>query len=150
MNFMKKKIENAKDLEYCILSCILINPELMEKVTLEDKYFTRSNRMWQFMKAFYQKFKNFDINLMYSVCKDKYQIITMVEILLDYDAIPSNFEKYQKQLAELYDEENYEKMMINKIFEKANELYVRNININDFKKYIDELYNKEKLKDEFK
>lgn len=150
MNFIKKKIENVKNLEYCILSCILINPELMEKVTLEDKYFARSNRMWQFMKAFYKKFKNFDINLMYSVCKDKYQIIAMVEILLDYDAIPSNFEKYQKQLIELYNEENYEKMMINKIFEKANELYVRNININDFKEYIDKLYNKEELKDEFK
>ena len=150
MNFMKKKIENVKDLEYCILSCILINPELMEKVTLEDKYFTRSNRMWQFMKAFYKKFKNFDINLMYSVCKDKYQIIAMVEILLDYDAVPNNFEKYQKQLIELYNEENYEKMMINKIFEKANELYVRNININDFKEYIDKLYNKEELKNEFK
>ena len=63
------------DLEFSILSCLLIKPELMENVILEDKHFKRTQRMWQFMKSFYKKFKTFDINLMYSICKDKWQIV---------------------------------------------------------------------------
>ena len=91
------------DLEFAILSCLLIKPELMEKVILEDKHFKRTQRMWQFMKAFYKKFKTFDINLMYSICKDKWQIVEYISLLLELEPTVSAFDKYQKQLIELYE-----------------------------------------------
>ena len=88
------------DLEFSILSCLLIKPELMEKVILEDKHFKRTQRMWQFMKSFYKKFKTFDINLMYSICKDKWQIVEYMSLLLEFEPTASSFDKYQKQLIE--------------------------------------------------
>ena len=86
------------DLEYSVLSCLLIKPELMKELRLEDKHFIKTQRMWQFMKSFYKKFETFDINLMYSICKDKYQIIDNIALLLEFEPAPSLFNEYQKQL----------------------------------------------------
>lgn len=132
---MKKTV----DLEKSILSCLLIKPELMEQLILEDKHFIKNQRMWQFMKAFYNKFKTFDIQLMFSVCKDKWQIINYIIMLLDIEVTTHNFDKYQKQLIELYEESKKEKWIIDKIYELANNLYVRNIDLKEFE------LNKEKI-----
>ena len=128
------------DLEFAILSCLLIKPELMGKVVLEDKHFRKTQRMWQFMKSFYKKFKTFDINLMYSICKDKWQIVEYISLLLEFEPTASAFDKYQKQLIELYEEQEKDKWIIEKVYELANELLVRNISTNDFKKEIDKIY----------
>lgn len=128
------------DLEFAILSCLLLKPELMEKVILEDKYFKRTQRMWQFMKAFYERFKTFDINLMYSVCKDKWQIVEYISLLLDFEPTASAFDKYQKQLIELYEEQEKDKWIIEKVYGLANQLLVRNISTNDFKSEINKIY----------
>lgn len=132
--------QKIDDLEFAILSCILIQPELMEKVILEDKHFKRTQRMWQFMKAFYKKFKTFDMNLMYSICKDKYQIVDWVSLLLEFEPTASAFDLYQKQLLELYDENEKEKYIIEKVYSLANELLVRNISSEDFKKELSKIY----------
>lgn len=128
------------DLEFSILSCLLLKPELMEKLKLEDKHFVRTQRMWQFMKSFYKKFKNFDINLMYSVCKDKFQIIEYISLLLDFEPTASSFEQYQEQLIKLYEEKEKDKWIVEKVFGFANELLVRNISTDEFKKQIDAVY----------
>ena len=128
------------DLEFAILSCLLLKPELMEKVILEDKYFKRTQRMWQFMKAFYERFKTFDINLMYSVCKDKWQIVEYISMLLDFEPTASAFDKYQKQLIELYEEQEKDKWIIEKVYGLANQLLVRNISTGDFKSEINKIY----------
>ena len=127
------------DLEKAILSCLLIKPELMEQLILEDKHFVKNQRMWQFMKAFYNKFKTFDIQLMASVCKDKWQVVNYIIMLLDYEVTTHNFEKYQKQLIQLYEESKKEKWIIEKIYELVNNLYVRNIDLKEFE------LNKEKI-----
>lgn len=128
------------DLEFEILSCLLLKPELMEKVILEDKHFVRTQRMWQFMKTFYKKFGTFDINLMYSVCKDKWQIVEYMSMLLDFEPVINNFELYQKQLLELYEENKKDKYIIEKVYELANSLLVRNISTSDFKNKVNEIY----------
>jgi hypothetical protein len=112
----------------------------MEKVILEDKHFKRTQRMWQFMKSFYKKFKTFDINLMYSICKDKWQIIEYMSLLLELEPTASAFDKYQKQLIELYEEQEKDKWIIEKVYGLANELLVRNISTNDFKSEINKIY----------
>ena len=121
------------DLELNVLSCLLIKPELMEKLRLEDKHFIKQQRLWQFMKSFYSKFKTFDSALMISVCQDKFQIIEYVMWLLELNPTPSNFEKYQERLIEMYEEEQQDKIKIQKIYNLSNELYVRKINLDDFK-----------------
>ena len=121
------------DLELNVLSCLLIKPELMEKLRLEDKHFIKQQRLWQFMKSFYSKFKTFDSALMISVCQDKFQIIEYIMWLLELNPTPSNFEKYQERLIEMYEEEQQDKIKIQKIYNLSNELYVRKINLDDFK-----------------
>lgn len=133
-------VNKTNDLEKSVLSCLLIKPELMEQLILEDKHFVKNQRMWQFMKAFYNKFKTFDIQLMASVCKDKWQIMNYIIMLLDYEIITCNFDKYQKQLIELYEESKKEKWIVDKIYELANNLLVRNINLEDFKNMLQKIY----------
>ena len=127
------------NLEMSILSCILLKPELMEQVIFEDKHIVSRQRLWQFMKAFYNRYKTFDIQLMYSICKDKWQIVQNIIQLLDYEPSPSLFDTYQKQLIDLYNEGQENKIKIDKIYKLANELYVRNITIEEFKKNIKEV-----------
>lgn len=130
------------ELEINILSCLLQKPELMEKVILEDKYFVKTKKLWFFMKAFYSKFKNFDISLMYSVVKDKYRFLDYITWLLDVEPCPSNFEKYQQQLIYLYKENEKEKKLIEKIYAISNDLLVRNITTTEFKQKIDNIFEK--------
>ena len=127
------------NLEMSILSCILLKPELMEQVIFEDKHIVKRQRLWQFMKAFYDRYKTFDIQLMYSICKDKWQIIENIIQLLDYEPAPSLFEMYQKQLIDLYNEGQDNRIKIDKVYKLANELYVRKITIEEFKKEINEV-----------
>ena len=127
------------NLEMSILSCILLKPELMEQVIFEDKHIVSRQRLWQFMKAFYNRYKTFDIQLMYSICKDKWQIVQNIIQLLDYEPSPSLFDTYQKQLIDLYNEGQENKIKIDKVYKLANELYVRNITIEEFKKNIKEV-----------
>lgn len=128
------------NLELRILSCLVLKPELMNKLVVEDKHFKAYYRLWKFMKAFYSKFGTFDCELMYSVCKDKYQILKYMEFLLDLEPTTKNFNLYQKQLIEQYEENERDKIAIEKIYEWANELYVRNMSVDKFKTLIDELY----------
>lgn len=133
-------MNKISDLEKSILSCLLIKPELMQQLILQDKHFVNTQRMWQFMKAFYNKFKTFDVVLMSSVCKDKWQITNYISILLNYEIVTCNFDKYQKQLIELYEESKKEKWIINRIYELANNLYVKNINLQEFDNKLKKIY----------
>lgn len=133
------------NLELRILSCLMIKPKLMKQIIVEDKHFKIYKRLWKFMKAFYQKFQTFDCELMYSICKDKYQIINYLQMLMDLEATTKNFNKYQKQLIEQYEESERDKIIIEKIYEWANELYVRNMSVDKFKMLIDKLYSSDEF-----
>jgi len=131
---------NYIDLEISILSCLLQKPELMKDTILEDKYFTKHKKIWLFMKAFYKRFNNFDITLMLSISKNKYRISEYICWLAEQEPAPSLFKQYEQQLIDLYNESEKEKLIINKIYELSNDLYVRNININEFKNKLEKIY----------
>lgn len=133
-------LNKYNDLELSILSCLLLKPELMKDLTLEDKYFTKHQRLWQFMKSFYNKFKTFDCVLMCEVCKDKYRLMDSIVWLLETEPIPDNFYKYQKELIEIYNELEKDKWIRNKVYELANELLVRNITTKEFGLKVNEIY----------
>lgn len=128
------------DLELSILSCIVQKPELMEQVILDDKYFVKHKKIWLFLKSFYNKFHNFDLTLIYSICKDKYRIVEYIIWLMEKEPRIFLFNDYQKQLMELYDELEKEKYIIEKIYSLANDLYVRNITSDEFKIKLDDIY----------
>ena len=135
-----------EDLEINILSCLLQRPELMNKVILEDKHFIKHNKYWKFMKAFYNKFKTFDKTLMYQIVKNKFEFFKYLIWLYEVEPAPSRFELYQKQLIELYNESKKNKWIIENVFDLANDLYVREISVNDFKNKVNEIYdNADKL-----
>lgn len=124
------------DLETCILSCLLQKPQLMDNLILEDKYFIKQKKMWQFMKSFYKHFKCFDLSLMFSVCKNKYHLMSYIEQLVLAEPCVSLFEDYQKQLMKEYDELKKDKWIREKVYELANDYYMMNLSLNEFKKEI--------------
>ena len=132
---------NYVDLEISILSCLLQRPELMEDTILKDMYFVKHKKIWLFMKAFYKRFKNFDITLMMSISKNKYRMSEYICWLIDQEPAPSLFKQYEKQLIDLYNEKQKEKWIIEKAYELANDLYVRNIKIEEYIDKIKEIYN---------
>ena len=138
------------DLEVSILSCILQKPELMKKVRLEDSDFKKTQRLWQFMKSFYEKFETFDLTLMFSVCKNQEQMMMYFEWL--WDCYPSSefvFEKLQDQMIKLRSETKRERMIADKVFKLANDFYVGQMTYLEFltelNQYIEAV--DEKLKD---
>lgn len=134
------------DLELSILSCLLQKPSLMNEMILEDKHFINHKKIWLFMKTFYKKFNNFDLTLMVNISKDKYRIIEYILWLVDKEPAPSLFNEYQKQLIIKYNELKKDKWIIEKIYELANDLYIRNIEVKDFKNEVNKIYeNAEKL-----
>lgn len=130
------------NLEICIMSCLLLEPDLMKKIRVEDKHFKKHLGMWKFMKSFYNKFGNFDVNLMYSVCKDKWHIVNYIELLLLEDGLPIHFEQYQDRLIEQYEESKKDDYIIDKIYDLNMDLIARNVKVGDYKQKINEIYDK--------
>ena len=129
-----------KDLEISILSCLLQKPELMNKMILQDDDFKYHKKLWIFLKQVYKKFGCFDINLMYSVVRNKYKYIQYIIELVDVEVIPDRIELYQKQLLELKNESRKENWIIDKAYELANELYLRNIELKDYRQKLDTIF----------
>jgi len=124
------------DLEVSILSILLQKPELMDKLIIDDKYFIKQKKMWLFMKDFYRIFGNFDLNLMFSVCKNKYHLMSYIEQLILSEPCVSLFEEYQKQLIKEYDELKKDKWVREKVYELANDYYMMDLSLEEFKKEI--------------
>lgn len=137
---------NYTNLEISILSCLLQRPELMEDTILKDMYFVKHKKIWLFMKAFYKRFKNFDITLMMSISKNKYRMSEYICWLVEQEPAPSLFKQYEKQLIDLYNEAKKDKWIIEKVYELSNDLYVRNIKVDEYIDKIKQIYdNAEKI-----
>ena len=120
------------DLELNIMSCLLQRHELMKECVLEDKYFKKYQKLWKFMRIFYSKYKCFDMVLMVSVAKDRYNLIEYLSWLVQMEPAPSRFKTYQQRLIEMYNEANNEQVKINAIYELASELSIHKITLTDF------------------
>ncbi len=132
-------IDYENDIELNVLCLLIIHPELMEKIKLEDKHFMHHKRMWLFMKAFYKRFHTFDSHLMVSVAADKRQVVEYTSMVLYADPIPSHFDLYQDRLIEMYEESEKDKWIIQKVYDLANDLLVRRINVQSFKEGFDKI-----------
>lgn len=133
-------MNNIGDLELNILSCILIKPDLMKEVKLEDKHFVKHQRTWQFIKSCYKKFGTLDIQMMYAICKNKYHLIEYLVQIIDIEPTYDNFSIYQDMLIQQYEESEKDKWIKDKIYILANDLYVGNIKVNEFQDKVKEIY----------
>lgn len=130
------------DLELNILSCLLQRPELMENHKLKDEYFEGYKNIWVFMRVFYEKYKTFDLVLMVSLAKNKLKLTYFLENVVNAEPSPSLFGYYQDRLIETYNENIKDRQKIEEIFELANKLYTRKINLENFKNSIDNVLKK--------
>ena len=129
------------DLELSILSCLLQRPSLMNKVIFEDKHFIKHKKIWLFMKSFYKKFGNFDLTLMMNISKNKYRMIEYILWIIEKEPAPSLFEQYQIQLINEYNQLKKDKWITEKIYKLSNDLLIKNIQVEDFRNKVDEIYN---------
>lgn len=128
------------DLELSILGCFLRKPELLDKTILENKHFIKHRKIFIFFKEVYKHFGTLDLNLMYSISKNKYRTIEYISWILEYYGFPSMLKIYEKELIDLYNEKDKDKFIIEEVFDLANKLYAKNISTSDFKKQINEIY----------
>ena len=137
-------MDKYSDLELSILSCILQKPELIKNNRLDDKYFIKHKKIWLFMKSFYKKFNNFDLTLMMAVSKNKHRMIEYIIWLIDKEPTTKMFDLYIDELIEEYKELEQNKYIREKIYELATDLYLKNIDVKDFKKRCNEIYDNAK------
>lgn len=133
-------MDKYNDLELSILGCFLRKPELLDTTKLEDKHFIKHKKIFIFFKAVYKKFGSLDINIMYSISKNKYRIIEYIIWITQHYGFPSLYNTYEQQLIYLYDENKKNKYIIDKVYELANELFVRNIEVSEFRNKVDKIY----------
>ena len=129
-----------KELELLVLSCMWIEPKLLETTKLEEKHFVNNKKIFIFLKSFYKKFGFFDNELACKMSKDRYKYNFYMKVLANIEPTISHFEKYESLLIELYNESEEEKWLREKSFELANDFYLKNINYKQFKEQIDTLY----------
>lgn len=128
------------DLELSILGCFIQKPDLLDKTKLEDKHFIKHAKIFIFFKAVYKKFGTLDFNIMYSISKNKYRIIEYIVWISQYYGFASLYETYEQQLIDLYQETKKDKYIIEKVYELANDLYVRNLEVSEFRNKIEDVY----------
>lgn len=138
-----KNNEIYGDIEESLLACLLINPDLMSELKVEEKHFTKYGYIFTFFKEFYAKHRNLDITLMFSIVKSSSEMVLMdaITYLLEIFVIPTHFQEYQDKLIEKYCTSKKEEWLRKKIYEKATKLYVGSINLETFNFEIKKLYN---------
>lgn len=135
-------MEKYNNLELAVLSCLVQRADLMKDTKLETKHFKKHYKIWNFLKAFYDKFGNFDLTLMMAVSKNKYRMIEYIMWLLDKEPAPSLFKVYEEQLLKEFDGLEKQNWIKDKCYELANDFYVGALSSEDFKKQVDEVYKK--------
>lgn len=133
------------DLELAILSCVLQKPSLMENTILKDKYFIKHKKIWMFLKAFYKRFKCFDLTLMYSISKNKYRVVEYIVWLIEQEATPSAFKQYEEELVNKFYEKKKDKYISENIYQLAMDLICRNISLEDFESELEKVYKNAEL-----
>ena len=132
------------EVELSLLSCFWLNPKLLEETKLEEKHFIHYKRLFVLFQSFYKKFGNLNIESVCNVVKDQYKLMRYINVISQLEPTSSNYDKYESLLLELYNEAAEEKWLREKVFQLANDFYLKNINSKEFKERFDNLYIKAK------
>lgn len=127
------------DLEMSIISCFLQQADLIKKIDGKEKYFIKHKKLILFLKAVYNKFGCFDINLMCNSCKNEYKLMDYIEWLVQLEPVPSHIDLYIQELEELRTELKKDKWIREKVYSLSTELYIKNITFEEFKNKINKI-----------
>lgn len=142
-------MDKYNDLEMNIISCFIQKPELILKINGKEDCFIKHKKLVLFLQAVYKKFGDFDLNLLFEVCKEEYKLLMYVEWLAQLEPLPSNIDLYLKQLEELRKETKREKWIREKIYSLATEVYVKNITVKEFADELIRIYeDSERIKED--
>lgn len=133
-------MEKYNNLELAVLSCLVQRADLMKDTKLETKHFKKHYKIWNFLKAFYDKFGNFDLTLMMAVSKNKYRMIEYIMWLLDKEPAPSLFKMYEEQLLNAYETNEREAWLREKVYELANSYFVSAVDTKQFKSELEKIF----------
>lgn len=135
---------NYADLEDSILASLLVCPEYMESLIVEERHFKKFGYILTFFKEFYSQYKNLDLNLMWSVVKGDSQekLLEAIEYLVGVFAMPTHCLDYQKRLLKIYAKDKKEDWLRKKIYLKATSLYLGNSTLEEFNNEVNRLYKK--------
>ena len=124
-------MEDTKDLEFQIFTCILLHPEIIDNFDFEDKYFKYKNIL-NYMIELYYKYQGLDTNI---IIKDNRNpnAMDLVFELLNYEVRWQNIFGYYKQLKETWRNNNIDLV--------TNQFKNKQINYNEFTKKMFELTN---------
>lgn len=138
-----------RELEAYVLACLLIDPKLFNKLIVSEKHFKSYGYILTFFKEFYKRYKSLDIALMMTTVKDEShtQLSITLDYLMEVFVIPTHFDDYQKALITMAKTSAKEEWLRKKIYEKATELFIGNIDTDEFTREINSLYkNAERIK----
>ena len=124
-----------KEMEEAVLNCFICNPDLLKETRLKAKHFKKYSNFYNFMVAYYERYKSFDLSLLKSACKNPGVVLNYIADIINTTSILSHFKLYEQRLLQLY-EEYY---AIDEIHKLEQKLYAREIDLDEFKtelKYI--------------
>lgn len=93
-------MKNTKELEFKIFACLIIKPDLLESIQLEEKYF-KHNSILSFLKKLYEKYKFLDVDLITNKGQNQNAVNFIVEVV-QQEVSSSSICGYYKLLKETY------------------------------------------------
>lgn len=128
------------DLEMSIISCFIQKPDLIKKIDGKEDYFIKHKKLILFLQAVYKKFGTFNLDLLFSVCKQEYKLLYYIEWLIQLEPVPNQIDLYIQELEELRIESKKNKWIREKIYSLSTELYIKNITIEEFNDKLKKIY----------
>ncbi len=100
-------MQELSEIEAAVLSCILIKPELMDKLIVGKEYFEdkKNQKVYEILKKQYDEYKTISVTgigdnygSLFQNSKELENFITYLTYLLDSNCMPSQFDYYQETL----------------------------------------------------
>lgn len=131
-------------IEEAVLSCFLIEPNLMRKTMLEDKHFYKYKFVYVFFKEVYDMYKSLDINVLFSCIRETSEepLCNALTKILDVFVIPTEFYAYEKRLIIQYGVKKRDEWLKEKYNEQMIQLNIGKINVDEFRQNINDIYEK--------
>lgn len=98
----EKKILSNIEIEESLLSCIFLQPKILDEINFEDTYF-ENKKLLNMFKKIYKEYGKLELQTIVDFAKDKQKALDRIVNLMDYDVSPETDAKYYyRQLKENY------------------------------------------------
>ena len=126
-------MKDTRELEFQIFACMLMNPEIIDQLTFEVKYF-KYGKILIYLTDLYHQYQGLDINIISHDGKNDRAMSFIID-LLEYEVSWKNIFGYYKQLKEIWRNNNID--LVTEKFKR------KQIDYNEFSKQMFELTNED-------